>query len=262
MTTRTRRRRTAVPALALATLATLAAVAACASADQVSPLPYTAGTASPSVASPTAAASPGATAKQVPVGVPPTTRPPTGPACVGAVVHRVDASDSGPPWKPLCITVGGVLLVTNLGPEGFSASSWDDVECNYEAAVRECRLLHAGTVTFTIVNAHGTRTLALRIAEAAFPPKPSPACMADGTTLTIDAADGGPGRWPVCMKTSGVVRVVNLGPDGFLANPAGAVACSYEAAVRECRFTGPETVTFTTTYGDGMPRTQTVVAIR
>ena len=258
-TTRSRRRLTAVAALALATLA---AVAACASADQVSPLPHTAGTASPGVASPTAAASLGSTATQVPVGAPPATRPPTEPACLGAVVHRVDASDSGPPWKPLCITVGGVLRVTNLGPDGFSASSWDDLECNYEAAVRECRLLHTGTVTFTIVNAHQTRALTLRIAAATFPPKPSPACMPDGTTLTIDAADGGPPGWPVCMKTSGVVRVVNLGPDGFLASPAGAVTCSYEAAVRECRFTRPETVTFTTTYGDWTPRTQTVVAIR
>ena len=258
MNTRFLRRLTAVTALALATTAT---AAACTSAGPVKPRPTATGTASPSVASPTPAASP-TKPKPAQVALPPTTGPPTGPACLGAVVHRLDASDTGPPWKQRCITVGGVLLVTNLGPEGFSANSWDNVECNYEGAVRECRLLHAGTVKFTITNAHQTRTLTLVIAKASSPPKPSPACMAGRTTFTIDAADGGPARWPVCMKMSGLVRVVNLGPDGFLVSPSGAVTCSYEAAVRACRFTRPQTVTFTTTHGDSMPRTQTVVAIR
>jgi hypothetical protein len=64
------------------------------------------------------------------------------------------------------------------------------------------------------------------------------------------------------MKTSGTVRVENLGPEGFEVSPAGAVKCFYEAAVRTCRFTRAETVTFTTTHGDEEPRTQTVVAIR
>jgi hypothetical protein len=259
LNTRSLRRLTAVAALALATAT---AAAACTSAAQVKPLPDPTGTASPSVASPTPATTLPTEPAQVALPTTTTTRPPTGPACLGAVVHRIDASDTGPPWKQLCITVGGVLLVTNLGPEGFSASSSDKVECNYEAAVRECRLLHTGTVKFTITNAHQTRTLTLVITKASSPPKPSPACLAGGTTLTIDAADGGPGRWPVCMKMSGVVRVVNLGPDGFLVSPADAVTCSYEAAVRECRFTRPETVTFTTTHGDWMPQTQTVVAIR
>jgi hypothetical protein len=100
------------------------------------------------------------------------------------------------------------------------------------------------------------------IAKASSPPKPAPACLADGTTFTIDAAEGGPDSWPVCMKMSGMVWIVNLGPDTFLVSPSDAVTCSYEAAVRECHFTRPETVTFTTTYGDWMPRPQTIVAIR
>ncbi len=191
----------------------------------------------------------------------PTPRPVTSPACRGADIHRLDASDTGPPWKPLCISVGGVVLVSNLGPEGFSVSSPDKVECHYEGGVRQCRLLHPGTVTFTVVNASQTRTLTVRIVKGS-PNTPSPACLAGGKTFVIDAADGGPEGWPVCMKTTGIVRVVNLGPEGFQASPAGAVKCSYEAAVRDCRFTGPGTVTFTTTHGDSAPRIQKVVAIR
>ena len=258
MKTRSLRRVTAIAVLALATTA----VAACTSAGPAKPLPTATGNASPSVTSPPPTASPPAKPKPVPVASTPATHPPTDRACLGAVVHRIDASDTGPPWKQRCITVGGVLLVTNLGPEGFASNPRDNIECNYEAAVRECRLLKTGTVKFTITNAHQTRTLTLVIAKASSPPKPSPACMARGTTFTIDAADGGPGRWPVCMKMGGVVRVENLGPDGFVVTPSNAVTCSYEAAVRECRFTRPQIVTFTTTHGDSMPRIQRVVAIR
>jgi hypothetical protein len=259
LSTRSLRRFTTVAALALAAMV---AAPACTSAGAVKPMPHNnVSTASPGVASPAPPASLPANPRPEQVALP-ATRPLTGPACLGAVIHRVDASDTGPPWKPLCLTVGGVLLVTNLGPDGFSASSWDNVECNYAAGVRECRLLHPGTVTFTIVNEHQTRTLTLVIIKASSPPKPSPACMAAGTTLTIDAADGGPQRWPVCMKLNTVVRVVNLGPEGFLVRPAGAVTCTYEAAVRVCHFTRPQTVTFTTTHGDSAPRTQTVVVIR
>jgi hypothetical protein len=255
LSTRSLRRFTPVAALALATVA---AMAACTSAGPVEPMPSTSGGASPIPAP--AASLPDNSAPE-PV-VLPATRPPTGPACLGAVIHTIDASDTGPPWKRLCLSVGGVLRVTNLGPEGFSANSWDNVECNYAAGVRECRLLHPGTVTFTVVNASQTRTLTVVISKASSPPKPAPACMPAGTTLTIDAADGGPQRWPVCMKLNTVVRVINLGPDGFLVRPAGAVTCTYEAGVRVCHFTRAQTVTFTTTHGDSAPRTQTVVVIR
>jgi hypothetical protein len=261
MSIRSLRRLTAVGALALATTA---AVAACTSAAApVEVLPPGAGAALPGVATPAPTGSTDTEpvpAAPEPVAGASTNAPPTGRPCLGAVVHRVDAADTGPPWKRLCMTVGGVLRVANLGPEGFSVNS-DRVACDYEAAVRDCRLLRAGTVTFTITNAHETRTLTLRIAKASSS-SGSPACLAPGTTFTIDATDGGPPGRPVCMRTSGVVRVVNLGPEGLVVSPSGAVVCSYEAAVRECRFTGPRTVTFTTTHGDSMPRGQTVVAVR
>jgi hypothetical protein len=246
--------------VAALTLTALTALAACTSAGATKPVTQPAASAPPAVANPTTAA-----VKPVQVTAPRTTgpttaRPPTGSGCLGAVVHRLDASDTGAAWKQLCITVGGVLLVTNLGPEGFAKDSADKVECNYAAGTRECRMLHAGTVRFTITNAGQTRTLDLRITKSSS--KPSPACSAAGATFTINAADGGPQGWPVCMRTSGTVRVENLGPEGFQARPAGAVTCSYEAAVRICRFNRAETVTFTTTHGDSAPRTQTVVAVR
>jgi len=265
MKIRSLRRLTAVGALALATAA---AAAACTSASApATALPGSGGATTPSGASPTptgsAPTSPGPVpATSSPAGAPSTHAPPAGSACLGARVHRIDAADTGPLWKRLCMTVGGVLRVTNLGPEGFSASSSNNIECSYEAAVRDCRLLHAGTVTFTITNAHQTRTLALRIVKASSSSGSSPACTPRKATFTIDAAEGGPPGRAVCMTASGVVRVVNLGPDGFQVSPADAVVCSYEAAVRECRFTRPDTVTFTTTHGESAPRTQRVVAVR
>ena len=265
MTIRSLRRLTAVGALALASAA---AAAACTSvAAPVDPLPSTPGAATPSVASPAPAEPLPTSTKPVPAASPPAGGGSNGGgsnvgACLGPVVHRIDASDTGPPWKRLCMTVGGVLRVSNLGPEGFSADPRNNVECTYEAAVRDCRLLRTGTVRFTITNAHQTRTLTLVIAKASSPAGSSAACIAPKATFTIDAAEGGPAGPAVCMKTTAVLRVINLGPDGFRVSPANAVVCSYEAAVRECRFTQPQTVTFTTTHGDSLPRTQTVVAVR
>jgi hypothetical protein len=271
MTIHSFRRLTVVGALALATTAAAACTSA---ASPVEPSPPSAAT--PTIASPAPAAPTPTSAQPVPAASPAAGAGSNGGsngagsngagsngrACLGPVVHRIDASDTGPPWKRLCMTVGGVLRVSNLGPEGFSADSRDKVECAYEAAVRDCRLLRTGTVRFTITNAHQTRTLTLAIAKASSPAGPAPACMAPRATFTIDATEGGPPGRPVCLKTSATVRVVNLGPDGFRVSPADAVVCTYEAAVRQCRFTGPGTVTFVTTHGDSAPRTQTVVAIR
>ena len=254
MRTRSLRRLGPIAVLALTTVAALAACTA-------SPSTQAAGAAPPAVAPPPVAA---AQAEPVQVVAPRTTRPAprpaAGPASLGAVVHSLDAADTGPPWRPVCLAVGGVVRVTNLGPEGFATDAADKVECNYAAGTRQCRLLHAGTVRFTITTAERTRTQVVRITKASS--KPSPACLPAGATFTIDAADGGPHGWAACMKTSGTVRVENLGPEGFEVSPAGAVKCFYEAAVRTCRFTRAETVTFTTTHGDEEPRTQTVVAIR
>src|SRR5687768_9167266 len=108
MSKRYLQRLTAVAALGLATMA---AAAACTSAVPAQPTPTT--TASAGATSPVPAVSRSTTAQPVPVTADPTTtRPQTGSACRGAVIYRLDASDTGPPWKPLCMTVGGVLLVS------------------------------------------------------------------------------------------------------------------------------------------------------
>lgn len=85
--------------------------------------------------------------------------PRSSPACLGAVVHTVDASESGPPWSALCLRVGGVLRFTNHGPEGFTVDPRATVSCWYEGGTRECRLIRAGTVTFKVTHPNGIRPL-------------------------------------------------------------------------------------------------------
>jgi hypothetical protein len=252
MRTRLLRHLPAVAALALTSLA----AAACSSAP-VQALPIETPSPAPSTTTPD----------------PPPTSPPTSkpdpietshgpPSCRGAVEYRIDASDTGPAWQRLCITVGGALRVEHLGPEGFSHSPLDKADCEYEAAVRTCRLIETGTVRFTIDNGRQIRKLTVVIARASSPPKPSPACMDARTTFPIDANEGGP-PWgaAVCMKLGAEVRVENLGPEGLTVTPSNAVSCRYEAAIHQCRLVKAATVKFTTA-GNGGVRTLTVVAIR
>jgi hypothetical protein len=241
-------------------LASVAAAAACSSVP--GPLPIQPPTTAPSTAAPSPTAAP-----IVPSGKPAQADAPvpaqtgSGPPCSGAIIYRLDASDTGRAWPRLCIAVGGVLRVEHLGPDGFSANAWDKVDCWYEARVRECRLIHTGTVRFTITSAGQVRPLTLVIADASSPPKPSPACLAAGKTHIIDAAEGGP-RWSaLCMKLGAVLRVENLGPEGFAVSPSSAVSCRYEAAVRTCLFAKAGTVTFTITHSVES-RPLTVVAVK
>ena len=220
----------------------------------------------PPVGATTAPATPGPSAPSTSAPSPsaPNTAGTTTPnqaACLGAVVHTVDAFAGRGPWRSLCIAVGGLLRIANLGPEYLNASSWDKVDCNYEGGVHECRLIHTGTVTFAITNTHGTRPLTVVVARAASPPKPSPACT---TTMPypIDASSGGPPWRAECLRIGAVLRVENLGPEGFTVTPPNLVSCRYEAAVRECTFVKAGTVTFTIRYSpDWEPRTLTVVVI-
>jgi len=175
------------------------------------------------------------------------------------VTYTIDALRSAPLRSRVCISVGGVVEVRNLGPEGLSVSPADKVSCFYEAAVHPCRLVRTGTVTFTITRATGNRVITV-VVKASSPPKPSPACLGAGTILTLDAAESGPDWNALCMKVGAVVRFEHLGPDGLSVSPAGAVSCSYEAAVHPCRFVKPGTVTFT--IAGTQTRTLTVVVIR
>jgi hypothetical protein len=160
----------------------------------------------------------------------------------------------------LCIAVGGLLLLRNLGPEYLAATSWDKVDCNYEGGVHACRLIHTGTVNLTITNSHGARPLTVVVAKASSPPKPSPACTT--TPDPLDAIGGGPAPWAICVKIRSVLRIENLGPEGLTVD-RDMVTCWYEAAVRECTFVKTGTVTFTTRYNsDVEPRSLTVVVVR
>jgi hypothetical protein len=170
----------------------------------------------------------------------------TGPSdCMGAVIHSVNASVGGQPWRSVCIAVGGLLRLTSLGPDGLAATSWDSIDCDYEGAVHECRLIQTGTVKLTITNTHGARPLTVTVASASSPPKPSTACTTS-SPYNIDASYGGPPWRAICAKVGTVVRVQNLGPEGFTVNPRSLVSCWYEAAVRECTLVKAGTVTFTT----------------
>jgi hypothetical protein len=49
------------------------------------------------------------------------------------------------------MTAGGILRVKHVGPGALSVTPSDHVDCAYEAAVHDCRLLKSGNVTFTII---------------------------------------------------------------------------------------------------------------
>jgi hypothetical protein len=258
MRIRSLRRVTAVTTLALASVA---AAAACTSTPKPT-APTPAGTmpasAAPTRAAPTTAIpTPAATTAPVkPVHVPGAQS--TGPKCLGTVVHRINAADTGPPWRPLCITVGGVLRFENLGPDSLTMTAPGKVDCGYAAGTFECRLVQTGTVRFTVTRGENSRSLNVVIAKAPDKPGADPACPRV-TTYTLDAADGGP-PWPsICMKLNTTLRIVNFGPDGFTVSPAENVAGWYEAGVRQFHFVRTGTVRFTLTYPDHETRTFTVV---
>jgi hypothetical protein len=196
--------------------------------------------------------------KPVRVAPPGATR--TSPKCLGTIVHRINAADTGPRWKPLCITVGAVLRFENLGPDSLKITPRDKVDCWYEAGVVECRLIQTGTVRFTVTRDDKDRGLTVVIAKAPSDPGPDPACPRVHT-YTLDAADFGPPWNAICMKLDTMLRIVNFGPDGFTVSPAANVSGWYwqEGGERQFHFVKVGTVTFTLTYPDGGIRTFTVV---
>ena len=255
MRTRSLRRLTAATALALASMA---AVAACTSTPKPA-TPSPTGTAPASAAPATAIPTPAAPAVPVkPVHVAPPGSTNTSPKCLGTIVHRINAADTGPRWKPLCITVGAVLRFESLGPDSLKITPRDKVDCWYEAGVVECRLIQTGTVRFTVTRDDKPRGLTVVIAEAPSNPGPDPACPRVAT-YTLDAGADNP-PWPaICMKLNTMLRVVNFGPDGFAVSPAANVSGWYQDGERQFHFVKTGTVTFTLTYPEGWIRTFTVV---
>jgi hypothetical protein len=76
--------------------------------------------------------------------------PKPSPACLAAsTVFRMESS--GYPYIAECMKVGATVQITMLGPDDpvFSVKPSDMVACVYEGGSHECRLVKAGTVTFT-----------------------------------------------------------------------------------------------------------------
>jgi hypothetical protein len=77
--------------------------------------------------------------------------PKPSPACLDAsTVHRIE--NSGYPFVAECMKVGATVQITMLGPDDqvISVTPSDAVACHYDGGRHECRLVKAGTVTFTI----------------------------------------------------------------------------------------------------------------
>lgn len=81
----------------------------------------------------------------------PTTTPPQSSSCQGAVVHTIDlTTDELALVRALCVAVGAVLRIENIGPGEVTTDSPDLVDPNYAAGVVEIRFVRPGTVVVTI----------------------------------------------------------------------------------------------------------------
>lgn len=177
-------------------------------------------------------------------------------ACEGAVVHSVDAAQPGQ-LPRLCVALGGVVRIINLGPGSLSAQPSTLVDCAYEAGTHQCRLIRSGTVRFTL--APDARVLTVQV-PAAVPGQPTTACAQPGSVVDFDTNEE-MRWWAPCLRIGAMLRVVNLGPGLLQATPADAVTCHYEAGIHACQFRRPATVVFTATV-DSASRSVTAVAIR
>lgn len=157
--------------LTLGIVTALLAVAGCAAESPVSPLPIEAAATSavppppaatvPASASPTASPSPTRQPTTPAPTVETTTSPPkpsdtpTSPpssSCQGAIVYLIDAAnDELALIRALCLAVGAVLRIENIGPGEVTTDSPELVDPNYAAGVYEIRLVRPGTVVVTIM---------------------------------------------------------------------------------------------------------------
>ncbi|MET8150176.1 hypothetical protein ACIBSW_24215 [Actinoplanes sp. NPDC049668] len=171
------------------------------------------------------------------------------------MVHTVDAASPGK-LPPLCIAVGGVVRVVNIGPGSLVARPADKVDCFYAAGTYQCRLIRTGTVRLTL----DARELAVRV-PASVPGKPSTACKPAGSVVDLDTTEEMP-WWSPCLRLGATLRVVNLGPGMLAYSPANAVSCYYEGGVHACKFRRPASVVFTATRDSDNVRSVTAVVVR
>ncbi|SNY64373.1 hypothetical protein [Paractinoplanes atraurantiacus] len=176
--------------------------------------------------------------------------------CEGAVVRSVDVARPGA-LPRLCVAVGGVVRLVNIGPGSLSAQPAGAVDCFYAGGTYQCRLIRAGTVRFVL--APEGRQLTVTV-PAAVPGQPSTACAPAGSVVDLDTNDE-LGWWAPCLRLGATLRIVNLGPGLLARAPADAVSCYYEAGIHTCQFRLAASVTFTATR-DTATRTVTAVAVR
>ncbi len=166
------------PALHCLTAAVLLAVVTGCSDQLVSPLPVSTAAAASSTPTSTLATEPSASAASTPVATtvaappkttaratrttPPkparTTRRAEPSACMGAVEYDVDTNDEMLPGS-LCMEVGGVLIVRNIGPgddNGFSVTPESMTDGFYEAGTISTRFVRSGTATVKFPRDNGS----------------------------------------------------------------------------------------------------------
>ena len=164
-------------------------------------------------------------------------------SCQGAVIYVVNATQGA---APACIAIGGIVRFENVGPGELSSTPAGAVDCLYAAGVHQCRLIKSGSVRFSWSSGSVQRQLAVRVAAAARPTQPAPACVPAGQTYDVDTNEE-MRWWSLCLKVGATLRVVNLGPGELSVNPSAAVRCYYEAGIHACRIVAPGTITFTAT---------------
>jgi hypothetical protein len=183
------------------------------------------------------------------------------PECLDPVVYTVNASTVRKTLPTVCIAVGGLVRLANLGPEGLTAvSPADKADCDYGGAVHACRLIGTGTVQFSITNAQGTRRQTVVVAAAATRPRLPDACLG-AEIVTRDARDSGMPWSAICMHLNVPLRFTNLGTAGFTVSPADAVNCWDDEDGRSCMPTRTGTVRFTNTRAGDDDIVHTVVFV-
>jgi hypothetical protein len=139
----------AVPAAALF----VALAAACASPQPVSPLPVDAEATTAS--EPTPAPSAAGPSHTQPSQAEPAS---TSSACLGAVRFEIGTQEELQP-SSLCFHIGGVLRVTDAGPDEVHATPASRASSNYAAGVTDVRFVRPGTVEVTYPHGGGTWTV-------------------------------------------------------------------------------------------------------
>ncbi len=234
----------------LAALAITTGAAACGAAD----------TTNPGAAAPTSSELSSPTAQPSPAAVPATSRAPSPRDCHGAIVYKVEADDIGRSVSSVCVTVGGEIHIEHLGPGSLSASDWTKAECNYEAGMHWCRLLHTGSLKFTVDLPGGRKHINVEIAAAISPPRPAPACMNTGT-FTYDLNQEYIWVPAYCVKLGSVLKLLNANSASIVASPANAVSCRNVGSSHECLFHTAATVKLTLPRQGTQDRLMYVVAI-